>query len=119
MIDFESKHRPTKYLYYISDVKYREIYIRAAGLYKRALFGTSGQDQATSAKFRLQHHAKTLYIPLLINITIQIIAGPPELAQSQIKSRESVAKRIDSRTTPSEGLKDLLTCLIKRLIFNI
>ena len=63
LIDFESKHGPTKYLYYINDVKYREIYIRAAGLYKRALFGTSGQDQVTSAKFRLQHHAKTLYIP--------------------------------------------------------
>ena len=82
------------------------------GYIKRPYLGASRQDQATLAKSRLQHYAKTLYIPLLINIAIQIPAGPPELAQSQIKSGEPGAKQINSRTTPSEGLKDFLTCLI-------
>jgi len=62
----------------------------------------------------LQHHAKALYTPFLINIAIQIPAGPSELAQSKIESGESGesgAKQIDSRTTPTEGLEDLLTCL--------
>ena len=82
------------------------------GYIKGPYLGASRQDQATLAKSRLQHHAKTLYIPLLINIAIQIPAGPPELAQSQIKSGEPGAKQINSRTTSSEGLKGLLTCLL-------
>ena len=98
--------------YYISDVIYREIYIWTAWLLKGPYLGASRQDQATLAKSRLQHYAKTLYIPLLINIAIKIPAGPPELAQSQIKSGEPGAKQINSRTTPSEGLKGLLTCLL-------
>jgi hypothetical protein len=84
---------------------------RQQGYIKGPYLGASGQDQATLAKSRLQHHAKTFYIPLLINIAIQIPAGPPELAQSQIKSDEPGAKQINSRTTHSEGLKGLLTCL--------
>ena len=84
---------------------------RQQGYIKGPYLGASGQDQATLAKSRLQHHAKTLYIPLVINIAIQIPAGPSELAQSQIKSAESGAKQINSRTTPLEGMKGLLTCL--------
>jgi len=51
------------------DVIYHEICIRVVGLYKRTLYEVSaGKILKILTKSRLQNHAKTLYIALLINL---------------------------------------------------
>ena len=51
------------------DVIYREICIRAVGLYKGTSYEVSaGKILKILTKSKLQNHAKTLYIALLINL---------------------------------------------------
>ena len=67
----QSLHRSLyHHLYYCAgDVIYREICIQAVGLYKRTLYEVSaGKILKILTKSRLQNHAKTLYIVLLINL---------------------------------------------------